>query len=90
MVKFYLVSDVDVEKSDHGQIHPSFNPKAEKRRKNYTTLNKAKKRLKKHTNNSLPFNNEGTQNQCFFLFCKHSIYTVKMLHKNCNEVKKYT
>lgn len=55
MVKFYLVSDVDVEKSDHGQIHPSFNPKAEKRRKNYTTLNKAKKRLKKHTNNSLPF-----------------------------------
>lgn len=90
MVKFYLVSDVDVEKSDHGQIHPSFNPKAEKRRKNYTTLNKAKKRLKKHTNNSLPFNNEGTQNQWFFLFCKHSIYTVKMLHKNCNEVKKYT
>lgn len=79
MVKFYLVSDMDVEKSDHGQIHPSFNPKAEKRRKNYTTLNKAKKRLKKHTNNSLPFNNEGTQNQCvFFLFCKHSIYTVKM------------
>lgn len=46
--------------------NPSFNPKAEKRRKNYTTLRKAKKRLKKHTNNSLPLNNEGTQNQCFF------------------------
>lgn len=70
---------MDVEKSGYEQIHPSFNPKAEKRRKNYTTLKKAKKRLKKHTNNSLPLNNEGTQNQCFFfLFCKHSIYTVKM------------
>lgn len=69
---------MDVEKSGFEQIHPSFNQKAEKRRKNYTTLKKAKKRLKKHTNNSLPLNNEGTQNQCFFLFCKHSIYTVKM------------
>lgn len=68
---------MDVEKSGFEQIHPSFNQKAEKRRKNYTTLKKAKKRLKKHTNNSLPLNNEGTQNQ-FFLFCKHSIYTVKM------------
>lgn len=51
---------MDVEKSGYEQIHPSFNPKAEKRRKNYTTLKKAKKRLKKHTNNSLPLNNEGT------------------------------
>lgn len=66
---------MDVEKSGFEQIHPSFNQKAEKWCKNYTTLKKAKKRLKKHTNNSLPLNNEGTQNQCFFYFV-NTVYTL--------------
>lgn len=66
---------MDVEKSGYEQIHPSFNPKAEKRQNNYTTLKKAKKRLKKNTNKSLPLNNEGTQNQCFFYFV-NTVYTL--------------
>lgn len=68
MLKFYHVSDMDVENSGLEQNHTSFKPKTEYLgRRDYTTLKKDKKSLEKHTKTSLPLSNEGKKKTNIFL-----------------------